>query len=267
MSGWIGGRDLVLQRCVNLMRPSGSPKWHYRCTFDREWEGTMRATQDGADVEPKDRPSGGTRILACLTKSTRNDRLTEALHSAQHEVAEAGSIDELLVALEQTEPNVVVIGRGCSSRLVWLVSQVVELAPQSAVVVLFDRPDDAELLAVIHAGALGYLPTTIPPERLVIAVEAVRGGEPALPRSMTISLFRQLRSPGHITLPSGEDQPLVLSEREWDVLCLLKQGYTTNQIAEQLYVCSATVRSHVSAVVHKLDVSDRDAALEAVFSR
>jgi len=55
-------------------------------------------------------------------------------------------------------------------------------------------------------------------------------------------------------------------QREWEVLCLLQQGRTTNEIGERLFVSSATVRSHVSAIVRKTQTPDRDAALAAVFA-
>ncbi len=51
---------------------------------------------------------------------------------------------------------------------------------------------------------------------------------------------RQLRSPGCIILPSGDGQGFELSTCEWDVLCLMQQGRTTNEIAERLFVCPAT---------------------------
>jgi DNA-binding NarL/FixJ family response regulator len=114
--------------------------------------------------------------------------------------------------------------------------------------------------------ALGYLPTTISPERLVAAIDSALDGVPGIPRSMTAALVRQLRSPGCIILASDDNQGFELSAREWEVLCLMQQGRSTNEIAERLFVSSATVRSHISAIMRKLDVPDRDAALAAVFA-
>ena len=166
---------------------------------------------------------------------------------------------------ERTEPDVVVVGNDGSANLVWLVAQITAYASQTAVVVMFERPNDVELLAVIHAGAVGYVPMSIPPERLCAAIEAILAGGPVVPRKMTATLVRQLRSAGRIVLPVGDNPGFELSAREWDVLCLLQQGCTTNEIAARLFVSSATVRSHVAAIVRKLDAPDRDAVLAAVF--
>jgi len=187
------------------------------------------------------------------------------------EVVPAECLEELLEVAERTRPDAVVLGSDgfentTSECATSLVSQLATLAPEAAIVVLFDRPSEAELLSLIHAGAAGYLPLTIPPERLCAAIEAVLAGEPAVPRAMAATLVRQLRAPGGIILPAGGDQPLELSAREWEVLCLLKQGRTTIEIAERLFICAATVRSHLSATMQKLDASDREAALAAVFS-
>lgn len=220
------------------------------------------AAQPKSDLGPP--PS--TRLLVMPAPNGRGDQLLAALRDRNFKVTEASCVEELLRLAVTSKPDVVFLSDDGFCNMVKLVSQVAVLAPQAALVVLFDHSDEAELLAVIHGGALGYLPLTIPSKRLHAAIKAVLVGEPALPRSMTATLVRQLRSPGCITLRIGSDQLLELSAREWDVVCLLEQGYTTNEIAERLFVCSATVRSHVSAVLHKLNVTTRDAALAAVFS-
>ena len=205
-----------------------------------------------------------TRVLVASPPSGESERLISGLVDAQYEVVRAEAIDELCTLAAGNQPDIVVLGPdGCN--MVGRVSGVAAIVPLAAIVVLFDEPDEAELLAILHGGALGYLPMTISPERLRASLESVLVGEPALPRSMSATLVRQLRSPGCIILPSGDNQGFELSAREWDVICMLQQGQTTNEIAERLYVSSATVRSHISAIMRKLDVPDRDTALAAVF--
>ena len=208
-----------------------------------------------------------TRVLVAVRLARHTDELVTKLRNAGCEVLQAESIEELFDMAVRCQPNVIVLDSDGSYNVIRVVAQVADLAPEAALMVLFEQPDETELLAVIHAGALGYLNVTIPERRLSAAIDAIMGGQPALPRSMTAILVRQLRSPGCITIRTRENRVIELSAREWDVLCRLQQGYSTNEIAERLFVCSATVRSHVAAIIRKLDVPDRDAALASVFAR
>ena len=218
------------------------------------------------ELQPNGTARRGIPLLVTFVPGRSIERIIGKLADFEYEVAAAESVEELFDTTKRDKPDAIVLGGAGAGNLVWLVSRLVEIAPQTAVVAMFDRPDEAELLAVIHAGAVGYLPTTISPERLVAAIDSALDGVPAIPRSMTATLVRQLRSPGCIILPSVDNQGFELSAREWDVLCLMQQGCTTNEIAERLFVCPATVRSHVSAIENRLGVPDRAAALAAVFA-
>lgn len=193
-------------------------------------------------------------------------RFTSALHAAGYEVALGRSGDTLLDIAERIQPGIVAVGWLESANRIHLISRLLEVTPQAAVVMFFDRPDEAELMAILHAGAIGYLPADIPPQRLLAALKGVQAGEPAITRSSTAALVRQLRSPGRTSIRTHDGTCVEMSDREWDVLCYLAQGYTTKEIADRLFVSPGTVRSHVFAVVHKLGVTDRDAALDVIFS-
>jgi DNA-binding NarL/FixJ family response regulator len=193
-------------------------------------------------------------------------RLGSALEAARYEVAQEDSADTFLATAERTRPAFALVGWPEPGNRIRLVARLGEVMPQGAVVVLYDQPDEAELLAIVHAGGAGYLPANILPERLLATLQAVEAGEMAIPRSLTASLVRQIRSPGCTSIRIGDDLCIELSDREWDVLCQLAEGYTTNEIADRLFVCPATIRSHVSAIMRILCVADRDAALDAVFA-
>ena len=194
------------------------------------------------------------------------ERIIGELAGVKCQVLSVESAEELLETTRRHDPDAVLFGGEGFGSMVGLVSRLVEVAPQTRVVVVFERPDEAELLALLHAGAAGYVPMSIPPERLCAAIDTILAGDPVVPRAMTATLVRQLRSPGCIVLSSGDNQGFELSAREWEVLCLMQQGRTTNEIAERLFVSSGTVRSHVAAIVHKLEAADRDTALAAVFA-
>jgi len=133
--------------------------------------------------------------------------------------------------------------------------------PQTAVVMLTVSRDDADLFEALRAGARGYLLKDIDPDRLGLALDGVLAGEAALPRNLVSRLMEEFRTRDERTArPQG---PLAkLTSREWDTLDLMRQGLSTAEIAERLYVSPVTVRTHVSAILRKLHVSDREAAIE-----
>jgi DNA-binding NarL/FixJ family response regulator len=134
--------------------------------------------------------------------------------------------------------------------------------PNTKVVMLTVSRDDTDLFDALRAGAAGYLLKDMDPDRVPHALEGVLAGEAALPRTLLLKVMDEFRGRGkrRLRLPGrrGED----LTEREWEVLHLLRDGLSTSEIAEKMFVSAATVRSHVAAVLRKLRVTDRAAAIE-----
>jgi len=143
--------------------------------------------------------------------------------------------------------------------------------PETKIVMLTVSRDDTDLFAALRAGAVGYLLKDIEPERLPDALASVFAGESALPGSLVARLVSEFRDrgPRRRTLvqadpgPSGEQ----LTSREWQVLELMRQELTTAQMASRLVVSQATVRSHVAAILRKLRVPDREAAVRLFEAR
>jgi DNA-binding NarL/FixJ family response regulator len=136
--------------------------------------------------------------------------------------------------------------------------------PDTKIVMLTVSRDDKDLFAALRAGASGYLLKDVSPDRLADALEAVLSGESALPGSLVAKLVAEFRDrgPRRRTLVTQEKDGVQLTSREWQVLELMRQGMTTAQIARRLVVSPATVRSHVAAILRKLRVPDREAALK-----
>jgi DNA-binding NarL/FixJ family response regulator len=114
------------------------------------------------------------------------------------------------------------------------------------------------LFGSLAAGAIGFLPKDIAPDRMAAALRGVLAGEAALPRTLVARLIgefrdRLLRRRAGVAVP--------LTPREWQVLELMGQGSTTTEIAAQLDVTPVTVRSHVSSLMRKLAVTTREEAL------
>ena len=137
-------------------------------------------------------------------------------------------------------------------------------APDSVVVVLTASGTEDNLMAAIRAGAAGYLLKTEPPERLVEFLRGVARGEAALSGSVATRLLERVREGREHEGGVPDRIAEVLSAREVEVLLLLDDHLGTDEIAERLFISEHTVRSHVKSLLHKLGVSSRREALEAL---
>jgi DNA-binding NarL/FixJ family response regulator len=134
--------------------------------------------------------------------------------------------------------------------------------PEAAVVMLTVASDDETLFAALRAGARGYLLKDTSPERLPLALRGVLAGEAALPRTLVARVVEEFtRRERRRVLRLGGPQGVRLTDREWEVVDLLREELTTAQIADRLAISPVTVRRHVSAVLAKLKVPDRQGAL------
>ena len=137
-------------------------------------------------------------------------------------------------------------------------------APESAVVVLTASGTEDNLMAAIRAGAAGYLLKTEPPERLVEFLRGVARGEAALSGSVASRLLERVREGREHEGGVPDRIAELLSAREVEVLLLLDDHLRTDEIAGRLFISEHTVRSHVKSLLHKLRVSSRREALEAL---
>jgi DNA-binding NarL/FixJ family response regulator len=136
-----------------------------------------------------------------------------------------------------------------------------EAAPNSEIVVLTASGTEANLLGAIRAGAAGYLLKNEAPERIADFLRGVVHGEAALSGSVARSLLDRVREGGRMGgVP--EDIAAILSAREVEVLLLLDEHLSTEEIATRLFISEHTVRSHVKSLLRKLGVSSRREALE-----
>jgi DNA-binding NarL/FixJ family response regulator len=139
-----------------------------------------------------------------------------------------------------------------------------EAAPESEVVVLTASGTEENLLAAIRGGAAGYLLKSEPPDRIVEFLRGVVRGEAALSGEVARRLLEQVREGGHRNGGVPDEIAAALSAREVEVLLLLDEHLGTDDIARRLFISEHTVRSHVKSLLHKLNVSSRREALEAL---
>jgi two-component system NarL family response regulator len=137
--------------------------------------------------------------------------------------------------------------------------------PDTKIVMLTSSGNDDDLFAALQAGASGYLPKGMVTAKLGPAVRDVLRGEAALPGALVARLIREFRARarrGETALVRRSENDL--TSREWEVLDCLCSGLSTARIAKRLFISQTTVRRHVGSILKKLDVSTRDAAVEAV---
>jgi DNA-binding NarL/FixJ family response regulator len=136
--------------------------------------------------------------------------------------------------------------------------------PQVKIVMLTVSDDDADLFAALRAGAHGYLLKSMNLRRLPDALEGVLSGEAAMPGVLVARVLEQFRGhePRWRQLIPDDSPGGRLTSREWEILALLTQALSTSEIAQRLMLSDSAIRVHISAIVRKLGVNDRAAAIE-----
>lgn len=167
-------------------------------------------------------------------------------------IGEAATPDDAVTLATDLTPDVVLMDLqfGTDQTGADATRRIRVLPNPPAVLVLTNYDTDSDILGAVEAGASGYLLKDAPPEELIAAIHAAAAGETALAPAIAGRLLARMRSP----------QPS-LSTRETEVLRLVADGATNNEIAAQLHISDATVKSHLVHIYTKLGVSSRTAAV------
>jgi DNA-binding NarL/FixJ family response regulator len=171
-------------------------------------------------------------------------------------LGEAESVEDAVRVITELEPDVVLLdvhmpgGGG-----VEVIGQVTKRHPQQRFLALSVSDDPDDVIAVIRAGARGYVTKTITGEELADAVRRVSDGDAVFSPRLAGFVLDAFAG----AIPAGEVDPELdqLTAREREVLRYIARGYMYKEIAHRLGISAKTVEAHVSSVLRKLQLSNR----------
>ncbi|MEW2400525.1 response regulator transcription factor [Streptomyces sp. NPDC046862] len=172
------------------------------------------------------------------------------------EGADGGEVEALV---DRTRPDVVLMdirmptvdGLAATERL-----RAREDAPQVVVLTTFHA--DEQVLRALRAGAAGFVLKDTPPAEIVEAVRRVAAGDPVLSPAVTRRLMEQAAGPGPDTRRThARTRVAALNDREREVAVAVGRGASNAEIAAELFMSVATVKTHVSRILAKLDLNNR----------
>ncbi|MEU2338200.1 response regulator transcription factor [Streptomyces sp. NPDC006654] len=139
--------------------------------------------------------------------------------------------------------------------------------PGTQVVVLTTFADDESLFPALRAGARGYLTKDAGGDEIVRAVESVLSGDAGLSPSIQLRLLERLSQPEPPQPPVATEAPDGLTLRETEVLVLIAEGLTNQEIARRLHVSTATVKTHINNLFAKTGLKDRAQAVRYAYGK
>jgi DNA-binding NarL/FixJ family response regulator len=204
------------------------------------------------------------RVLIADDHAPTRDDVRRALDEGGLIVcAEAADAAHAVQLALETKPDICLLDIRMPGGGVAAAWEIAARLPTTKIVMLTVSDDDANLFAALRAGAVGYLVKDIDFRTLPRALHDASEGGAAIPRGLVARMVKQFHGTDprfRTTAVAGEPGPR-LTSREWDVLAGLADGLSTREIARRLQLRQSGVRAHISAIVRKLGVDDRDEAI------
>lgn len=192
-------------------------------------------------------------------------KVRQALEADGWEVCgEGATAQEAIQLATECRPDVVLLDINMPGNGIYAAQEVSRTLPEAAVVMLTQSADDEDLFDSLRAGASGYLLKSTDPATLTDVLRGVLSGEAAMSPALVTRILQEFRAPSRRVLRRNSAAAAKLSPREWEVMELLAQGLSTEDVATKLFVSPTTVRVHVSTVLRKLRVKDRQSAFHVL---
>ncbi len=188
-----------------------------------------------------------------------------ALLAAYDDLEMAGQVSngrDALASYERYKPDVVLLDMvmpdmdGAQTT-----AALIKAHPDAKILILTSYKDDDLVTAAMKAGAMGYVLKSVSADELADAIRRTHAGKRALSPEATDALIHAAQRERDNALPEP------LTEREKQVLVLMKEGLNNTQIAERLYLSVSTVKFHVSAILGKIGAVSRTEAVAVAIER
>jgi DNA-binding NarL/FixJ family response regulator len=209
--------------------------------------------------------AGPLHVLVADDHAPTRDEICRALTGGGLIVcAEAADAARAVQQALETRPDICLLDLRMPGGGVAAAWEIAARLPLTKVVMLTVSDQDGDLFRALRAGAVSYLTKDIDFDTLPQALRDVAEGKAAIPPALVARMVMEFHSndPRFRTTEIGTEFGPRLTSREWDVLAGLAEGLSTRDIGRRLQLKPSGVRAHISAVVHKLGVRNRQEAVE-----
>jgi DNA-binding NarL/FixJ family response regulator len=207
------------------------------------------------------------RVLIADDHAQFRAMVAETLDAAGFDVvAQAATGDTAIALAAEHQPDVCLLDIRMPGDGIAAARRIAATVPDTRILMLTVSAESDDVLDALQAGADGYILKGAEPDDISDAVRAVFDGESVIAPLVTPALVREIRRSRYRRLRIASGTSVQMTEREWEILQLLSEGRKTSEIAAALFVAPVTIRTHIAAIVRKLEVRDREAAL-AIFRR
>jgi two-component system, NarL family, response regulator DegU len=177
-------------------------------------------------------------------------------------VGEAGNGDEVPKIVERTKPDVLLLDlKMPKGDLVQNLLDVGARSPATRVMILTAFSDEENVLNAAKGGAKGYVPKGVPSATLLQAIKAVHGGgfwiDKEIPSWETFQEIVEVQSGPREAAPQLDESIKALTKREMEILRLVAEGLTNEEIGKKIFISEKTVKTHLTNIFDKLKVNNR----------
>lgn len=215
-------------------------------------------------TDPKQEGLGEVRVLIADERRDAREGLRALLkESGFNVVSEVGDAESAVEEALHKKPQLCLLDMSLAGGGIAAAWRISSSLPETEVVMLSASDEGEDFLAALRAGVSGYMLRNTNPRRLPMALKGVLIGEAAVPRKLVRRLLGEFRR-GRRTVQSGGDDSVSFTHREWVLIDLMKKEFTTKEIADQLFVSTATVRAYADGIMRKLGASDLEEMLRVL---